>query len=129
MTPRRLRLLEIATVWPLAYILLFLGFMVVWMGGILGLGALGPSLDPAVAGSVVGGGMALFGVVFVLHIGTMLLSLGLMAVHAWLAIDLQEDRTQGLLWALMCVLGGPIGQLLHIGFALRPAVHGTLAEA
>ncbi|TNE84655.1 MAG: hypothetical protein EP330_28695 [Deltaproteobacteria bacterium] len=129
MTPRRLRLLEIATAWPLVYMLIFLAFWLVWMVGIVGAGTLAPRLDPIVVQGAFSGGMALFAAVMVLHVFTMVESLVVMAVHAYLAIAENSDRNQGLLWALVCFFGGPIGQLLHIAFVLRPATRGELASA
>ena len=99
--------LGILTAWPLVYIFLFMAFVFSMM--ILGpLAAEGGGEGP---GALFAGG---FGLIFIGHIGTMLLQFGLLGYflyHVFTRDDL-EQNTQ-LLWGLLVFMGGPIGQIIY----------------
>lgn len=108
MSKRRKIILGALTAWPLLYVFIFIGVVVSMM-------FLGPMAAESGAGD---GPAALFtggvGLVFVAHIGTMLLQFGLLfffLFHVFKRSDLQTN-TQ-LLWALLIFMGGPIGQMIY----------------
>ncbi|MGM0557285.1 MAG: hypothetical protein ACQEVA_12955 [Myxococcota bacterium] len=108
MTRRRKIILGALTAWPLLYIFLFVAFIASMMiaGPLMG----EPGANEAFGGLMAGG----FGLVFIGHIGTMLLQFGLLfffLFHVFKREDL-ETNTQ-LLWALLIFMGGPIGQMIY----------------
>jgi hypothetical protein len=108
MSKRRKIILGTLTAWPLVYIFLFMAFVFSMMIAGPMMGEVGN--NEAFGGLMAGG----FGLVFVGHIGTMLLQFGLLGFflyHVFKRKDL-ETNTQ-LLWALLIFMGGPIGQLIY----------------
>mgnify|MGYP006300978795 FL=1 len=109
MSRRRKIILGVLTAWPIVYIFLFMMVFVVMF-------VAGPIMSQAGGGGDAFGALFAggFGLVFVGHIGTMLLQFGLLfyfLVHVFKRQDL-EQNTQ-LLWALLIFMGGPIGQMIY----------------
>ncbi len=108
MSRRRKFILGALTAWPLLYIFLFITFIASMM-------VAGPLMGEAGGNEAFRGVMAGgFGLVFIGHIGTMLLQFGLLfffLFHVFKREDLQTN-TQ-LLWALLIFMGGPIGQMIY----------------
>lgn len=108
MTRRRKLILGALTAWPTLYIFLFIAVIASMMFA-------GPLMDEAGGTEALNGLMAGgFGLIFIGHIGTMLLQFGLLfffLFHVFKRKDL-ETNTQ-LLWALLIFMGGPIGQMIY----------------
>ncbi|MBN2797978.1 MAG: hypothetical protein JXX28_02410 [Deltaproteobacteria bacterium] len=112
LSPTQIRWLGTATWWPLLYVLLFFGFMVLWMLGIglLGFGLVGEGAAVGVAGLMMAG----FSALLVLHIATMLLMLGLLGLYLAHVVKTPDiDSNTRLMWAMVMLLAGPVGQLLY----------------
>jgi len=113
-------LLGIATAWPLFYMVIF---MVVWLTLVFTIASL-----PA---SGTGTGLPTgFVVIFVLHVLTMLEMLVLVGVYAWLVVKrFVGDETQRLMWLLLVILTGFVGQLVFFCLKVWPEPVPATAEA
>ena len=128
LTKRQVVWLGRATWWPVIYMVLFMGFMVLWMLGIFGLGGAGAVLGETgseAAGVVVGGVMAAmfgaFSIMFVFHIATILLIMALLGFYIAHTIKnpALEEGNQRLMWVLVVIFGGFIGQLIYYHQQIR----------
>ncbi|GAO01653.1 hypothetical protein [Anaeromyxobacter sp. PSR-1] len=100
--PKKL-LLGAVTLWPLAYMFTFLVT-------VLGMIAMGPG-GPRGSG---GGFPAWIAALFVVHIATMLLTIGLTifyGIHAYRSTRVPESRR--VLWVLLNILGSFVAQLFY----------------
>jgi hypothetical protein len=101
--PRSVALLiGVATVWPIVYMFIFMSF------------ALTSFLSSAHGGSGTGPMESFFGYIFVAHLGTMLLMLGLMGfylVHVFRNAAFKDERR--VLWAILVFVGGPLGMSVY----------------
>ena len=61
-----------------------------------------------------------FAIVGLLHLFTMVLMIALMGVYVWLVLQADLDSNERLLWGLLVVFTGFIGQLLFLYRVLRP---------
>jgi hypothetical protein len=133
-TRGRVRLLEAATWWMPAYMVLF---FVVWLlsfvgmagGGVLGAAFEGmavPDVLVGVYGVVMAVIMGSWVVIVPLHLLTMVLGIAVAVVYMAHALGNERlDQTQRLLWALLCFMGGFVGQLFYLYKEVKP----QLAEA
>ena len=93
------------TAWPLAYMAIFMGTVLRFA---LGAMAQAPGSAPPQ------GPPTWFGLLFVAHLGTMLVALGLTifyVVHAYRSPRVPETRR--VLWVVLNILGGFVGQLAY----------------
>ncbi|MEQ1570321.1 MAG: hypothetical protein ABMA64_32100 [Myxococcota bacterium] len=127
----RPRLLAALTWWPAVYMALFFALwlvLAVSMTAGAGLaavaeGTVGEGAGGAVATLLTLGGFALFPLLFVLHLFTMVEMVAIVAVYVLLVLrDEALDSNERLMWMLIVLLAGTLGQLLYYYQRHRPAL-------
>ena len=115
LTQGRRRALWAGTLWPPIYVLIF---FVIWlvtaisMAGAAGLTQLLQDPTPLLAFLSVY--LLGFGAIAIVHVFTMVLQIAMVFVHVWLVLNADLDATERVLWVLLVVFTGFIGQILFL---------------